>query len=392
MTRKLKFIPYTLVALFLLVSCSKEEESANSSDTINAIELDYFDKSYIKNAPAKERVAYTNHHLLHLAKTINSTNPQFVKMFEQNANKDKDDDIQLSFQELFDNTASKGEIDEETQFALDAFLGVSDEDLVPTVRLIREGDIENPIILLVSYDVDKSQKFCYGYEFDDNGELVMFSDDVKEEDILGAENSKSSSTTLFIQARTDCDGNYLKSNSNCGGSGGGGGTSSRTLRINRFKVTSTKETWPARPEIRFKGYLVPNASTACSNSQKVTGSVDCDNASGKQIARIKRSEVGDDMDVNFSVDSNGTSYSPGSEHFAFVTFEYDGFPAPKVQAFPFGSVGPRDFKIDYRSWESPYATGTILERNLYPSGAPLSSTTKSTTLNGNDGEFRFIGR
>ena len=241
--------------------------------------------------------------------------------------------------------------------AVNAFKNIDGESWYPKLRFLNAKDIisrtagDNPLTVVEDAS-DQGQMFT-GYELDENNELYPIDETPTQE------NTANRNLVIIELGDTDCDGNQ-KCNTGGGGGGGdtgggdngGGGNSGSSASIKQMTIKDLKESWPARPEIHFKGFSVlnlPQQDGECGT--RLSGSSSCSDHLGKRIKRIKRSDKNDQFNANYVVDDGLFTNVP--QFVMFTIFEKDNFPAPRKESefgFPNGVEG----KFKYRSWESAY--------------------------------------
>lgn len=330
-------------------SCTNEEEQSENIDSV--AELNFFDKGYIIDASQEEQIAYKHFHLATLAEKLVENNINLEKLFDEKASKGVDSEMR-HFNDIFvKNPTSKG--NDDVEFSVDAFLGLTEEDFEPFIRVIKDGDYNNAYFLIDTQNPESGDEIVVGLKFDETGKLVIVDDNVTEDEVFGNNSSKQiANAVLEIGIIDDCDGTGIQKSSCGGGSGGTGGGSNNLpdFRIASFRINDLKESWVGgKAEIRIKGYDVASPNSSDCDTRNITSSVSCDDRKGRTIVDLPRDAEGALISSTSPIELN---FQPSnSRDLAFIVFEYDGWPAGRKEAKPFGSG---NFDIRYRSSNSVY--------------------------------------
>ena len=269
---------------------------------------------------------------------------------------------------------SKG--NEDVDFSIDAFLGLSEEDYEPFIRVIKDGDYSNAYFLIDTQNPDSGDEIVIGLQLNETGSLEVVDDNVTEDEVFTGENSKEKSGIVYqIGIIDDCSDPGGIQKSSCGAGGGTGGSSNiPDFRIANFRITDLKESWVGgKAEVRIKGYDVAGPSSSDCDTRNITSSVSCDDRKGRTIVDLPRADEGALISSTSPIELD---FQPSnSRDIAFIIFEYDGWPAGKKEAKPFNSG---DFDIRFRSSNSVYGVFGRDQNNIssginYQLGNPIST-------------------
>ncbi|WP_422081798.1 hypothetical protein [Ulvibacterium sp.] len=128
-----RFPPQLLLVFISLFSlgCDNDNDLEVSNDM--PPETRMYDKEYIRDATLNEQLNYRIFHLSQLVNELYTSEIEFDEMFSKNTGKDKRFN-KLFFSDLLYSNAldNKGKsVNEDTEFSLDAFTGLSEQDLLP---------------------------------------------------------------------------------------------------------------------------------------------------------------------------------------------------------------------------------------------------------------------
>ncbi|SNZ00606.1 hypothetical protein [Flagellimonas pacifica] len=283
-----------LVLPLFFSSCQKEEQ-IDLSD--NSYKSNLYNKDYIKEASLKEQLEYKIYHLSSLMQGVVKSGIDYNSMFYGKAKKDETGQL-LLFRDIIQSNSVDNKnriVSDSISFSLDAFEGLSEVLMNPTLEKLKDGDESNPIFLMSSYDETLEEQVVIGFEFDENGEIKMLDGYIQEEDIFSSA-SKDDHTQVFkIGVDDDC---------NCPGGGSSeGGTSensSEWVKMEYIKIKDKKESWLEKADIKFEvatsgpGALRPGEyTTHCGQSIPSTCYYN-----GSFLAHCKNSEVNEKRKID----------------------------------------------------------------------------------------------
>lgn len=338
-------------------------ELEDSTDLLESVALSKTDVANlttetVSKASLENQIAYKRRHMQQIALWVLENYSTIRKTLGSKTKNNSD--LSFSVSKLLSDMSRSERNGENRELfqAVNAFKNIDGESWYPKIRFLDEATLksrsegDNPITIVE--DATVNGQTSTGYELDENNELYQLEETPTEE------NTVNRSLVVIELGDTDCDGNQ-KCNTGGGGDNtsgdgntGGGGNSSNmtTVRFEKMTVKDLKEAWPFRPEIHFKGFSIlsiPFEDGVCGT--KLFGSSSCNDALGRRVKQIDRSDKNDEFSSNYIIDDELNESVP--QFVIFTIFEKDGFPAPKAESsfiFPNGVVGT----FEYRSWESPY--------------------------------------
>ncbi|WP_136468965.1 hypothetical protein [Flagellimonas onchidii] len=256
---------------------SMDEESTESSITPSddIIATDLYDKEYIRLAELDEQLNYRSFHLAQLVSEVVSSKIDYNNSLAQESSKRNGSGKvllrDLIYSDAFDNKG--GIVDKDIQYSLGAFDGLSEEEMIPYIEKIKEGDDSSPLFLMSTYDTKAEREIVIGYQLNSNNELELVEGEILEEDIFGSTSGKSGSSSTYKIGTTDGCGNHYKS-AKCGTTGTTGGTGGTTstnvtsnnggsqkisLRIEKMKIKDKKESWLEKADVYIAGRFMCNS-------------------------------------------------------------------------------------------------------------------------------------
>ncbi|WP_299532402.1 hypothetical protein [Ulvibacterium sp.] len=329
------------------LSCDDVNDLEVSSDTI--LETRMYDKEYIKDATLNEQINYRIFHLSQLVNELNATAMDFDQMFSGNNGKDKRFN-KLFFSDLLYSNAldNKGkDVNEDTEFSLNAFTGLSEQDLLPYIEKIKNGDTSDPLFLVSSYDIENDKENVIGLKLDSEGKLKMVSSHVEEEDVFGDLKGKVTDRNAVYKVDSDGCGNYHK-NASCGSSGSiGDVTTSGSVAIRKIQIRDKKDSWLSNAQIRFQKVTAGDFNPSNYYTHCGINNAWC-NLDGEWLAQYSSREVKKGRVVNVNKHLGRKS----GDFVLYALYEYDNWPAPK-KTFE-RNINGADVYVEYRSYQTPY--------------------------------------
>lgn len=362
-----------VIALTVFSSCSKTEEVIPGN---NNTAISMYDKQSIIDAPLPTQLDYVNFHLTSLMEEVSSSSKDFGEMFAKEANKGGRFG-KIMFEDIISNYNANGkgdEINEEITYSLEAFLGVSEEDLYPYIEKIKNGDSTNPTFLISTFDTSKQEEVVIGFKFNSVGQLEQLEGIISEEDIFGSNTSKGVGGDVYQLGISICGDVPIEEcvppqdddddEGNGGGNNGGSG-SLENLILEKIKIKDKKESWINRNEVRIcvaeaGGEVTPNwVYSHCSDGPQGTVNDAC-NTRGDWLAQYSNSEISNGRVVTVN---KQLSFREFEAYVLYSLFEYDKWPAPaKIyqRQFPGNAL----MRVRYRSYQSPYHNFVFTTNNV----------------------------
>lgn len=344
-----KFPPFLLLLFIFLssLSCDHDEDLEVSNDMI--LEKRMYDKEYIKDATLNEQLNYRIFHLSQLVNELRVSEIEFDKMFSKNSGKDNSFN-KLFFSDLLYSNAldNKGKgVNKNMEFSLGAFMGLSEQDLLPYIEKIKNGDTSDPLFLVSSYDIKNDRETVLGLKLDSEGKLQIVSSDVTEENVFGDKTGKVAGRNAVYKVDSDGCGNYYK-NAGCGSSGSTGGvTTSGTVAIRTIQIRDKKDSWLSNAQIRFQKVTAGDFNSSNFYTHCGINDAWC-NLDGDWLAQYSSREVKKGRVVNV----NKYLGRKSGDFVLYALYEYDNWPAPK-KTFK-RNINGADVYVEYRSYQTPY--------------------------------------
>lgn len=376
----MKKLFFLLTTLFIFQSCTTENVESNE---VNQLEIiDFYNKTAIENAEIETKLAYKNFHLKNIAKEMSKIFPIIFEEAQKNYRSNENLTV-FSIEKVLQSidTNDKTSLSDELQLSLDAFKNLEGKSWYPVFEFSNTSvlnqrapyDEEKPIFVFEDEESSSAtQEYVTGYQENSEGFLEPLDEDIDEEFVQERD--------LVIIAIDDDthDPNHGDAidNGPGGGSGGGSGNNNNTtglLKINKMKVKQHKEAWHnGKSEIHIKAYklsALPTNSGDC--GEAVTSSDNCYSYDGRRILQWKRSHIGDEKTLNWSINSTFTGTGQSNDFVFYVIFEQDSWPANVRNAlfsFPNGEYRI----IKYRSWQSSYHHTMVHMNPSNPYGLPYA--------------------
>jgi len=337
-----------LVLLTIVLSSCTQKEDLDVLNDVN-LETRMYDKEYIKDAALNEQLNYRLFHLSQLVSELRASEIKFDDMFSKQAGKNGGFN-KLFFSDLLYSNAldnKDGGVNENTEFSLGAFTGLSEQDLLPYIEKIKSGDGSDPLFLVSTYDEKNAKENVIAFKFDSKGKVEIVNSDVTEEDVFGDKTGKVTNDGSVYKVDSDGCGNYYKS-AGCGGGGTGGGTTtSGSVAIRQIQIRDKKDSWLSNAQIRFmkvtQGSLNPaNFYTHCGINDAYC------NYSGDWLAQYNNREIEDGRIVTV----NKYLGRKSGDIVLYALYEYDNWPAPKNTFKKI--INGADVFVEYRSYQTPY--------------------------------------
>ncbi len=345
----------------ILFNCSSEEKSLE----VNSVDDFYTKRAKMKNASFEDQVEYKKEHLIILAQYIAENQSEIFNNLK-NLRKNEGDDIfvedaiKSSLQRTRNIDANKTL---KISQALEAFIGVDDINLKPTIEVYKR-DYENGLILrdnektlyVISSDEEELEA-VKGYELNEDGEL-----EEKYEEIF--EETASARMTVILDLTPADGGNaVIDPGYGGGGSGGsGGGTFAHPrLRLDNMTVRQHKEHWTkGKSEVHIVNFTENTTSNSTSgwfgNNTNGWYFTPLHDPSGRMIRHWRRSWVPNNQQhIGSTLHTNNNN---NQNVYFYVIFEYDWPTSTKTESVLIGSNG--QFRnLSYKSNNSIYAKNAV---------------------------------
>lgn len=367
---KTKYIILQLLILLTVFGCQTEDiADETGKESVMAENMDIeklHNKDFIQTASIKEKLVYKEFHLSSLMEQVLEVNPEFENMEEFKTAKGE---ASYSLQNLLLDGIAKKKGGTSTSKddipSLDAFTDLEGETWYPVLRRLKkgEGNGNNSLYLINSYDTDAEEEIVKAYKLDENGKLVLTHKRFTEEMFSGSQTSKESSSVYQLRL-SECPiaQDMLKiAARGCGSGSSGGGISSYSTKIRNMTIKDKKESWIEKADVHYAriswSLLAPGVYY--DNCPPVQYPF-CD-GKGKLIRKYKNREVRkrQSKSVNFTINTSSSNHAV----LQFAVFEYDSWPAG-IKTYQ-EDVNGATINLKYRSWNDPYDERTVTFTGAY---------------------------
>lgn len=383
------------VLMVQLGSCDNAEEQNLPLKQTQSISL-LIDKADIEKAELKEKLAYKNFHLTFLMEEVLRLNPDFNEISVKKLSK-KGYSEAIYFDDLlseqFIGEGQRSKIDS-IQESLEAFNDLERESWHPYVLMIKEGEGNEYLFLINSYDPYTKKEIVQGYKLSPTGQLRLRYVDLSKEDIFGSNPIQETigNTIYVLGILPENQENMLEvplteeefEGGEGASSGGGSGSSDNYVKTQYVKIKDKKESWVEKADVKFEVVTATPSSLAPGDFRThcgVNAGLGC-YWNGSFLVHCNNSEVGDKrlINRNMGILQTGTF----AEIAVYVIFEYDAWPAP-THVYE-KTLNGESLKVGYRSYQSPYDEQVV----NFNSQNPYNLTNgKNLSRNNSDIEYNF---
>ena len=166
------FLRFLFMCSLILLSCSESAET----DIVEKIDSNMYNKDYIRTANIDEQLDYVSFHMAQLVGALTNSSRSFDQFFLNEESKNGGFGMVL-VEDLIRSQAFEGKggsVDEDIEFSLGLFEGLSEEELEIFIEKIKDGNSRTPIFLMSTYDTEQQKEVVVGFKLNDDRKLLSF--------------------------------------------------------------------------------------------------------------------------------------------------------------------------------------------------------------------------